>query len=286
MTYEIRLNANYAFGALSQAAQMGDTTLSSNDFATKLPSGLSTTTYVPVTLHDPGSGTFEIVWANAHTAGATTATVLRGREGTTTALWPAGTLWTIAPTLRDAVLPVATRAVLPTDPHVGLECLIQDEQTIIERYQASWGPPGAVLRQTVSQTIPPMNYYGIGFQAEDYDNANGHDNAVNNHLYTFKQAGRYLIAGRISFNTGGQPTYRIAIWYKNNLPLPGSQVGGSVPAQTGSLLHISAATTVISCNVNDNLTLVAYQDSGGNLGTNVTQPEWQSHMMVQYVGPL
>jgi hypothetical protein len=132
LTYESRLPVNYAFGVLTSAAAISDTTLTSADFATRLPSGLSTTTYVPITLQDPSTGLFEIVWANAHTAAATTCTVLRGREGTSARAWGSGTLWVVAPTLRDGVLPVANTAALPADPHVGLRAFLQDTQTRVE----------------------------------------------------------------------------------------------------------------------------------------------------------
>lgn len=131
MTYESRLSLNYVFGTLTDAASASQTTLTSADFAA-LPPGLSTAAYVPITLQDPSTKVCEIVWANAHTAGATTVTVVRGKESTTARSWPAGALWTQAPTLRDGVLPVASRAALPTDPHAGLRAYLQDEQIVVE----------------------------------------------------------------------------------------------------------------------------------------------------------
>lgn len=132
MTYENRVPFNYAFGALTGAAAISDTTLTSTDFAAGMSTGLSTSTYVPMTLQDPATKLFEIVWVTAHTGGASTVTVVRGREGTSARAWGSGTLWTVAPTLRDIVLPVTTRSALPTDPHVGMRAYIQDEQVAVE----------------------------------------------------------------------------------------------------------------------------------------------------------
>lgn len=132
MTYENRHTVEYAFGNLTNAAAISDTTLTSADFATQLPSGLSTTTYVPVTLQDPSTHAHEVAWVTAHTASATTATVVRGREGTSPQAWPSGTLWTVAPTLRDGVLPLASRSVLPADPHIGLKVYLEDEQLVLQ----------------------------------------------------------------------------------------------------------------------------------------------------------
>lgn len=128
MTYENRLTLNYVFGKLSQAAAVSDVVLNSADFASRLPSGLSTSMYVPITLQDPSTGDYEIVWANAHAAGASTATVLRGREATTARAWANGTLWTVSPTARDVLLSVPNRAALPNDAHVGMRAYLQDEQ--------------------------------------------------------------------------------------------------------------------------------------------------------------
>lgn len=132
MTFENRNPLNYAFGALTSSAAISDTTLTSTDFSAGLPSGLSTTTYVPMTLQDPSNKLYEIVWVTAHTASATTCTVVRGKEGTSARAWGSGTLWTVAPTLRDVVLPVSTRSALPVDPHVGMRAYIIDEQVQVE----------------------------------------------------------------------------------------------------------------------------------------------------------
>lgn len=125
MTYEQRQPLNYSFGTLSNAAAISDTTLTSTDFSSGLPSGLSTTLYVPVVLQDPSTKVFEVVWVTAHTAAATTATVIRAREGTTARAWGSGTLWTVSPTIRDGIL-TATAATIPTDLHTGAMVLETD----------------------------------------------------------------------------------------------------------------------------------------------------------------
>lgn len=135
--YEIRVPTNYAFGQLTNAAAVSDTTLTSADFAA-LASNLSTTVYLPITLQDPANKVYEIVWATAHGAGANTMTIIRGREGTAARAWPASTLWACAPTLRDGVLPVANAAALPADPHIGLRVLQQDTQQMLEWSAGGW----------------------------------------------------------------------------------------------------------------------------------------------------
>ena len=131
MAYETRWLQNFKFGTLASAASISDTVLSSSGFAS-LASNLTTAVYMPIALINPATGAFEIVWATAHTAAATTVTVVRGREGTSAAAWPAGTTWLVGPTLYDALYPT-TRAALPSDLHVGARAVIGDEQIAVQK---------------------------------------------------------------------------------------------------------------------------------------------------------
>jgi hypothetical protein len=95
----LRIKANYAFGVTDAALTTGATTLSSPTL-TRLPA-VTGTNHAPVTLHDPVAGVYEIVWVTAHTASATTATIARGKEGSTALAWASGAMWTHGPTVRD-----------------------------------------------------------------------------------------------------------------------------------------------------------------------------------------
>lgn len=137
MAYEYRTPADFLFGSLTNAAAVSDTSLSSADFGT-LGSGYSSAVYLPIVLLNPATKTHEKVWLTAHTAGATTATVLRGCEGTQAQAWPAGTQWIVAPTIRDGLMPSSSSA-LPTDGHVGLRAILNDKGEVWERtYNQGW----------------------------------------------------------------------------------------------------------------------------------------------------
>lgn len=150
MTYECRLTQNYTYGSLSTALAPSDTLVQSPEFAWAVPGGLSTGKYMPITLQDPALKAVEVVWANAHTAGSSVCTMLRGKEGSTARSWPAGTSWVQAPTVRDGQLSVASRAGLPTDPHVGLRAYLRDEQQVVTwSVGAGWtGASNLVWQQT------------------------------------------------------------------------------------------------------------------------------------------
>jgi hypothetical protein len=168
MAYESRLTLNYCFGTLSLPAAISDTTLNSDDFAARLPVGLSTGTYVPITLQDPSTGNYEIVWATAHSAGSTTATVIRARESSSSRAWASGTLWTVSPTLRDGLLPVPNRNSLPGDAHIGLRAYLQDEMAQVQYAGTSLGWVGVSsggtpyrVSQVLSSDTPTIAFTNV-----------------------------------------------------------------------------------------------------------------------------
>lgn len=84
-----RLHQNFLRGTLSAGISSSDTTLSSAAFAS-LPA-ISAPNYMPIVIDPTGSA--EIVHVTAHTASSTTATVVRGWEGTTAVSHSTGVSW-------------------------------------------------------------------------------------------------------------------------------------------------------------------------------------------------
>ena len=143
MAYEQRAPLNYLAGTLSSAAAISDTALVSDSFAT-LPTDYTTTKYLPVVLHDPSTGVYEVVWVTAHASTSTTATVVRAREATTARAWPTASNLICAPTIRDTVS-TTTLAGLPTDAHTGMRVDVTDKQYTAERlHSGAWGPSTGV----------------------------------------------------------------------------------------------------------------------------------------------
>lgn len=77
---------------------IGGLTMNSAELAS-LPA-VTSSQYAAIVL-DPLSTNPEIVWVTAHTASATSATIVRGREGTSARQHNVGTRWSHAPTLYD-----------------------------------------------------------------------------------------------------------------------------------------------------------------------------------------
>jgi hypothetical protein len=135
---EQRAPRDYLSGVLTIAAAISDTTIQSAAF-TSLPTNYSSTLYLPLELHDPDAGLYEVVWVTAHAGSSTSVTVVRGREGTSARAWPSGTQVVCAPTVRDT-LSSLTRSSLPADGHYGQRVMVSDESVVNERSSVGWLP--------------------------------------------------------------------------------------------------------------------------------------------------
>lgn len=105
MANEKRVRADLAAGALSADLTTGSTTMQSAGLA-DLPAITSAEHAAITLLTRDGDGRVtakEIVYVTAHTAGATSGTIARGKEGTADpgTTWPTGTKWVHAPTRKD-----------------------------------------------------------------------------------------------------------------------------------------------------------------------------------------
>lgn len=153
MAYEFRDSTNYFYGTLANPAAISDTSISSLSFV-PLPTDYSAGSngkYLPLVLHDPSAGLYEVVWATGHAADSQTVTVVRGREGTSPRAWSAGTQVTVAPTVRD-MNPLNVSTALPGSPHVGMRVTQTDKGVVLERTKtAGWMPSvGACRAEDIS----------------------------------------------------------------------------------------------------------------------------------------
>lgn len=205
MAHEQRAPRDYVAGTLSTAAAISDTALVADIFA-GLPTDYSTTKVLPLTIHDPSTNLFEVVWVTAHTGTSTTITVVRAREGTTARAWPSGSAVICAPTVRDGLI-VSTLAGLPTDAHTGMRAMVSDKGDVRQRLNSGvWGAAaGVALADEVGPqsggTFPPAS------------------------------AGIFLRAGHISGLTNGSG--QVAVTYRT--PFPTATIAVTVTARGSSV---------------------------------------------------
>lgn len=103
MANEKRSRTNLVAGALSAGLSTGDTTMSSAGLADL--GVIDATNHAAITIFAAdGNGRIlvkEIVYVTAHTAAATTATIVRGQEGTSAQTWASGATWAHTATTKD-----------------------------------------------------------------------------------------------------------------------------------------------------------------------------------------
>lgn len=147
MANEIRVRANFVAGQLSSAMLTGDTTIQGAGLA-DLPA-IGATEFAPIAIFrtdNAGRVTQkEIVWVTAHTAGATTATATRGREGTTAQAWNVGDRFSHTDTALDNTI-VCTEATKPATPFEGLACYCRDSKVEYLWNGTQWDPIGGLKR--------------------------------------------------------------------------------------------------------------------------------------------
>jgi len=102
MANEIRTRFNFVSGTLSSSLTNVATSMSAAGLANL--GVIDSTNYAAIAIEN------EIVWVTAHTAGATTATILRAQEGTSAVAHNSGVAWQHGPTAADVLFFAVYRA--------------------------------------------------------------------------------------------------------------------------------------------------------------------------------
>lgn len=164
MANEIRVRANFAAGALSAAMLTGDTLIQSAGLA-DLPA-IGATEYAPVAIFRTDSNgrviQKEVVWVTAHTAAAVTATVTRGKEGTSAQAWNIGDRWSHTDTALDNLI-VCTETTKPATPFEGLECYCRDSKVQYIYNGTQWDPIGGLKRYNRATGLGVGSHNGTAF---------------------------------------------------------------------------------------------------------------------------
>lgn len=183
MPLQFRYLADFAFGTLTAAISISDTTLASAEFAS-LRAITAGNTYIPIVLLDPSAKVYEVVWLSNHTTSATTGTVSRGQEGSVAREWPSGTQWIVAPTMRDSTT-TESFAALPTDGHVGMRMTVGDK--------------GDVRQQTFLQGWLGLVYGSREDMGRAVDGTTSHPNGVVPIMKAFTATGTTNASGVATF---------------------------------------------------------------------------------------
>lgn len=200
-----RIRSDYVFGTLSTGGGISAiaTTFDAAEL-TRLPPVVAPD-IAAITLHDSSIGLYEIVHVTAHVAGATSATIVRGQEGSTARVWAAGAMWLHAPTVTDLRF-------------VGAKMYRNAAYNLVA---------GAV-------TVMPWD-------AEEYDTDGFHDDAVNPSRFTVPagMSGMYRLSANVGTSTTNNPPRFILSLRKNGTVIRGGNVEHAYAGTTYPMVHVT-----------------------------------------------
>lgn len=144
-------------------------------------------------------------------------------------------------------------------------------------------PPIADMNQTVAQTLTTSVFAAVTFTTEtvdtDVDGIGGHDTSSNTSRYTARYPGWYQCSGGGGFAVNATGI-RATRWAVNGTAVNGSQTAEATTAATSA--EWAARTKHFYLNAGDYVELQLFQNSGGNLNTDVTTAD-QSHVSIRWV---
>lgn len=243
-----RLRSNNVFGTITDNPLTNvATSLNSAGLANLIAVTGSDTAVITL---DPNrvNGAPEIVYVTAHTASATSATILRGQEGTAARQHPSGTFWVHAPTTVD---------------------------------HRPYSPPTCRVFRTTAQSIPHNVETAIAFDSERFDTDTMHSTVSNTSRITIATAGVYLVTGTMEYASSVITGERRIILKVNGTLYIGF---GQAPANTavGSGLTIA---TIWKFAANDYVELYAHHTNGSSAAININaNAAWSPEFAATWIG--
>lgn len=143
------------------------------------------------------------------------------------------------------------------------------------------GVPKAVLRQSVTQSVPTSTWTSVLFDVEDYDSDSGHSTSTNTSRYTVQTAGTVRLGGGTAYAINATGA-RLCRWCVNGTAVNASATG---VASFGTVLNTLTAAMArdVQVSVGDYIELQTWHNSGGALST-VVSAEQACSMTVCWVG--
>lgn len=222
-----RLRSNNVFGTLTDNPLTNVATVMNAAGLANLAA--VTGTDVAVVTLDPNrvNGAPEIVYVTAHTAAATSATILRGQEGTAARQHPSGTFWTHSPTAVD---------------------------------HRPFSPPACRVTKAAAQLLVAGTDTAILFDTERYDTDAMHSTASLTTRITFNTAGVYGIGGCIRWQASATGYRYIMVRLNGTTPL------AVVLQDIDSVIqHQQNVSTMYKFAAADYVELVAHHNNAGDL---------------------
>lgn len=136
--------------------------------------------------------------------------------------------------------------------------------------------PACRVYHDVAQSITNASHVTLAFNSERFDTDTIHDTVTNNERLTCKTAGKYLIVVNVLFDANATGTRELAL-ILNGATNIGRQ---TAPASATQPTGVTVAT-VYDLAVNDYVTVMVYQSSGGALNVDSYGNQSPEFMMVK-----
>jgi hypothetical protein len=172
---------------------------------------------------------------------------------------------------------------VPPNVRAGRYMRADEMEALVDELSFLVRPPHAKLRQTTLQSVSNGTFTDITFDAEDWDNYNGHSTSTNTARYVCQVEGYYQLSGGLSW-AGNAAGRRASTWAVNGTALAGTEL--AITATSASNVDHPARTVEVALNAADYVTLQGWQDTGGSLNTNVGSAQADSAMYVRWIGEL
>lgn len=172
MANEIRRRYNFKSGTITDNPLTNSATTMNSTNLAGLPA-VGSTEYAVLVLDPAGTGNGpEVVYVTAHTGSATSATIVRGREGTTAVQHSSNVTWIHVATAADYPLVAASSSDRPSGtglPYEGQLIYQQDTKELLAYTTATtgWQKPWSMPWGVVGYASRTTNQTGIGNAATD-----------------------------------------------------------------------------------------------------------------------
>lgn len=275
MANEIRLRSNNQAGVITDnPLAMGATTINSAAF-TSLPT-VGATNHLMLIL-DPleTNGAAEIVMVTAHSAAATSVTVIRGSEGTVARAHILNTVWYHGPVTSDTI-EVLTSSTRPTSPYTG-EAIYEVDTNVLRAFNGTaWGttyldPPACKVSKATVQAVPNITVTTLVYDTEIFDTASLHDTVTNNNRITAPVDGLYTVG--LHANFASDTDYeRVLLAIRNSA---GAEIVRVVDSGADTSVDLSiAVTTLHKMTAGDWVDSFAFHENTSGGSNNVTAVFW------------
>lgn len=263
-----RILTNNVFGTVSDnPLTSGATTLNSNGLADL--AAVSSAFAVLVIDPERTAGAPEIVFVTAHTGSATSATIGRGKYGTSARQHAQGTPWVHAATKED-LIQILTSSTRPSDPFEGQ--LIYETDT--DRYAvydgSGWrqphNPPACRVYHSTTQSINDNSETTLVFNSERYDTDSMHSTSVDTSRITFNTAGLYEVGATVAVAAAGDYSSVFGRLRVNGTNFIDTHVLAPNTATTTPFVKLG---TVYKFAAGDYVEVRFYQDNTANAARNV-----------------